>query len=355
MLASVLPAVYYIRFSVNTTLGRLDCAAEPAMLYKKAEIHALTNSPVVDPLTRRTGAEEALSILSSGICQPWSPLGRYPIMTLHSIVSLSPKREYYPENMRLMSRETWNPDLPTSTQREEYQTLINRILVHSTRLSSFSPTTVETSDLTPSGNLQLNQRALMRRQLHRRHNGLSLPPPTDTVYEARDRPCMSSRKHANVVEITSLIRERPSSMSTVTDLAVQLSQSLLIKGYTQAFNKTTLSDRLDIDVRQNWGPLVQVVTEIADQYSLMFFLGAISFRGDESIPLIRVLVAIHLYNELRSPELPKAVEYHSFRPRQVPQLDVLIKLIQNFKTPAPEVSCDFSYSSRLYLTLKLLL
>ncbi|RYO94253.1 hypothetical protein DL763_004139 [Monosporascus cannonballus] len=67
------------------------------------QIHAYTNGPVPDPLTGRSGAEEALSILSSGICQPWSPLGGYPLEILRSVAKLSPKREYYPEDMRSLS------------------------------------------------------------------------------------------------------------------------------------------------------------------------------------------------------------------------------------------------------------
>lgn len=114
----------YIRFSVNTTLGRIDCAAEPALVYKKVHIHALTHSPVADPLTGRTGAEEALSVLSSGICQPWAPLAQngYAAMTLHSIASLSPKREYYPPDVStenklipFLSRSVMEP----STRQDE--------------------------------------------------------------------------------------------------------------------------------------------------------------------------------------------------------------------------------------------
>ncbi|RYP03732.1 hypothetical protein DL765_010402 [Monosporascus sp. GIB2] len=86
-------------------------------------IHAYTNGPVPDPLTGRSGAEEALSILTSGICQPWSPLGGYAQEILRSVAKLSPKREYYPEDMRVMSKELWDNQLPTSTQREEYQSL----------------------------------------------------------------------------------------------------------------------------------------------------------------------------------------------------------------------------------------
>ncbi|RYP92931.1 hypothetical protein DL770_000981 [Monosporascus sp. CRB-9-2] len=72
--ASHAPTVHYIRFTVNETLGRIDCAAEPTLVYMKAQIHAHTNGPVPDPLTGRSGAEEALSILSSGQVPQLEPL-----------------------------------------------------------------------------------------------------------------------------------------------------------------------------------------------------------------------------------------------------------------------------------------
>ena len=41
-------------------------------------------SSVPDPLTGRTGAEEALHCLQSGYCQPWTPLGPSPLNSLMS-------------------------------------------------------------------------------------------------------------------------------------------------------------------------------------------------------------------------------------------------------------------------------
>lgn len=68
--------VYYITYTINDTLGRLDCAAEPFAIYKKAQIHAVTSSALQpDLLTGRTGTEEALDLLASAISQreqPWS-------------------------------------------------------------------------------------------------------------------------------------------------------------------------------------------------------------------------------------------------------------------------------------------
>lgn len=347
------PEVRYTRFTVNSTLGRIDCAAEPAMVYRKAQIHALTNGPVADTLTGRTGAEEALSILSSGICQPWQPLNPMSMFILQSISKLSPERKYYPEEMRIMSTESWDLYLPCNSQREEYSIIVEQILKQSARLAEFHPSasqpanpanchpSVKKLPMAPSaGDSHLNLRALLRRQLHRRHSpgGLEIPQVPDVEYRTRDRPSTSGMKYANVFAITSLIRERPASISTVTDLAFQLSQSLSIKGYSQPLDKVTLSDRLNLDVRQYWGPLIQTLRNIPNQYSAMFFLAVISFRTDASMPLVRTLVAIFLYSELRSVELPTAAEYNSFQPGQVPRLEVLTKLIDSFKISPPKVS-----------------
>lgn len=44
MIARTLPADMYGRFNINKSLGRLDCAAEPMLLYMKALLHAYTSS-----------------------------------------------------------------------------------------------------------------------------------------------------------------------------------------------------------------------------------------------------------------------------------------------------------------------
>ena len=85
----------YAKFGIDDILGRLSCPPEPRILYAKAQFHAYTSFIIPDPLTGRTGTEEALHMLRSGHCQPWEPLGDAAINTLQTIADLSPKREYY--------------------------------------------------------------------------------------------------------------------------------------------------------------------------------------------------------------------------------------------------------------------
>ncbi|KAK1673835.1 hypothetical protein BDP55DRAFT_669408, partial [Colletotrichum godetiae] len=81
----MLPSGEYGKFVINKHLGRIESAPEPMLLYMEALLHAYTSSPFPDPLTRRAGTEEALQWLSSGICQPWSPLHGGPVQVLFQI------------------------------------------------------------------------------------------------------------------------------------------------------------------------------------------------------------------------------------------------------------------------------
>lgn len=66
--------VDYVTYTINDTLGRLDCAAEPIVVYTKAQIHAVTSSVLQpDLLTGRTGTEEALDLLASAFSQRKQP------------------------------------------------------------------------------------------------------------------------------------------------------------------------------------------------------------------------------------------------------------------------------------------
>lgn len=66
--------------------------------------HAYTSFILPDPLTGRTGTEEALHCLNSGCYQPWTPLNEGHTQLLRDLASLTPKRVYYPHDMKVMQK-----------------------------------------------------------------------------------------------------------------------------------------------------------------------------------------------------------------------------------------------------------
>lgn len=90
----------YARYMIDNVLGRLHGPPEPLLLYTKAQLHAYTSFMIPDPLTGRTGTEEALKCLQSGACQPWNPLMPPGAAVLKTITRLTPRRHYYPKDMK---------------------------------------------------------------------------------------------------------------------------------------------------------------------------------------------------------------------------------------------------------------
>ncbi|KAK7960428.1 hypothetical protein PG988_011642 [Apiospora saccharicola] len=330
--------VHYLKYGINDALGRLECASEPTMIYKKAEVHAFTScSYQPDPLTGRTGTEEALDLLASGASQPWTTLGTMPITILQSLAKLSPRREWYPEDKRSMKREHWDARHPISNQHDAFRPLVEVILQKSAKLGVFAPV-VSTELIEPlSDDPHLAKRALIRRQLHQRViESLPQKVADDLKYRSRDTPSDTSVKYNNVYGIVEIIKSKRPMMATVQNLPGALAQCASIQGYSEEFEQLSLSERLDIDVCKLWGPLVNHLRSSRCQYEVMFLLATISFRFNAPTALIRTIAAFFLFEELRSLEYPLAAEYENLRAGQLPTAESLLKAIAPFKASGPE-------------------
>jgi hypothetical protein len=128
---------HYGIFTINEVLRRLECQADPKLLYLKAQNHAYTSFVLPDLLTGRTGTEEALHCLSSGYCQPWSPLTENQNGGLLWIARLTPRREYYPAHLKVMQKIHWDPYLTISVQHDSFRTIVDAIQQKSAELATF--------------------------------------------------------------------------------------------------------------------------------------------------------------------------------------------------------------------------
>lgn len=107
-------------FAVNTELG---CLTDTGSLHSKlflCWLHALTSHSLPDPLTHRTGTEEALRILTRADINSYQVLDHDSRGFLGEIAKLSPRREYYPSHLRVMERTTWNHDIPPLSQHDDF-------------------------------------------------------------------------------------------------------------------------------------------------------------------------------------------------------------------------------------------
>lgn len=341
------------KFSVNDLLGRIECAPEPMLVYTKAYLHAVTSHPVPDHLTGKTGTEEALHWLSSGVCQPWAPLRPLHLKLLSRISSLTPRREYYPESLKHMKKETWDPCLTTTIQHDAFGAVVKQITDKSDSLCLFALVPAEkgnsnqhTSAALSWGDSHLNSRAWLRWQLtHRTDN--SIKPQceaSDILYASRDRGMGRKRMYADIYELSTLIRTWPGRLRTERSLATSLAHSLEIEGFSNDVDKgdvASISDRLNMDLKQSWGTVVSLARKYrARKFTLTFIFAPMCYRYDMSMDLMRTILAFAMLDELVTLNLPAFDRYHRYRRGQRPRFEDLMELAQPARVPPPRDELD---------------
>ncbi|KAJ9667426.1 hypothetical protein H2201_002294 [Coniosporium apollinis] len=328
----------YGRFTINDVLGRLDCPAEPKLLYLKAQFHAYTSFVLPDPLTGRTGTEESLHCLKSGYCQPWTPLKIGPYKSLMLIAKLTPKRIYYPRDMKVMQQVAWDEQLTTTIQHDRFRPIVEEICRKSAQLSIFAAQKVdELPCLERPGDMHLLERSYLRRNLYERPNSEvcdSRQIGLDLLHDARDR-CWTSQRRLNVFESTSLIRNWSSEMPAALDLAGILETWPMIGGYDRSFDKVLHSDRLSVQLDLEWGSLAKLclASEPKDKFRLMFLFATMSFCLDIDMDIVRTLLAFAVLEDLKKLTPPMWPSYVQFRRNQIPHINYLLQLMKGCCVP----------------------
>jgi hypothetical protein len=329
----------YGRFSVNEMLGRLDCPAEPRLLYLKVQLHAYTSFVTPDTLTGRTGTEEALHCLKSGFCQPWTPLSMGSCQILESVAKLTPRREYYPKDRKVMQKVFWDPELTATIQHDYFQTVVQEIWQKSEQLSAFSLAISEVPTLDRGSDDHLVLRSHLRRKIYQRPNAVSDEEKAspDILYEARDR-IRASQGRSNIIECVTVIKHWPMKIDSTSDLAGILQNWAAIGGYQGFFDKVHLTDLLDVQFSDEWGSLVNLARSCSpgDSHRLMFLFALMSFRHDANMDVLRALLAFSILEELKTLTPPKWPSFHQFRNCQTPRIEYLMQLMKTCLVPYGE-------------------
>lgn len=340
----------YGKYTINNVLKRLDCPAEPRLLYLKAQLHAYTSFILPDPLTDRTGTEEAIHCLKSGYCQPWTPLTKGPQESLQLLAKLTPHREYYPKDLKVMQKTRWDPQLTTAIQNDDFRAIVEDIRAKSELLSVFATHNDDFPPLDSGGESHLTLRSQLRRGAYQRSNvGPGQQAFADLEYVSRDR-WRASIGRSNVIECTSLIRDWSSKIPTPSDLAGILQNWANIGGYNCSFDKILLTDLLDVQFDTQWGSLVTFYRNSTseDTYPLMFLSSIMSFRQDADMAVVRTLIAFALLADLKDLHPPKWPNYSQFRHNHVPRVEYLVQLMRSCVSPySGDERSDFGFSLSL--------
>jgi hypothetical protein len=309
---SVVSEGSYLRFDIDDVLGRIQCPAEHRLLYTKAMWHAYTSHVLSDPLTGRTGSEEALYLLQTGLYKPWTPIhDAWVPSILANISNLSPDRVYYPEDLRCMEVVNWNQHLTTTIQNDRYRALVEDIYERAFRLQLF--------ELASAGKIShgasISNPHLVSRSLSR----LSGVPGSDTIYRPRKFPAKSVARD-NTALITKSLSEWSVANVSIGKLAQILQKHPVIGGLAEPFDRISLCDLISVDLVEFWGALVQVALQAGpnDRYRLMFLFAPMALSPHAPVELLHILVSYAVLPTLKDIEIPVWSSYIRFKPDEAP-------------------------------------
>jgi hypothetical protein len=195
-------------YDLDSQLGRLiDNGSLQSKLFM-CYLHSVTSSCLIDPLTCRTGTEQALSILQSAAVKSFLRLSSELLDILRQLGQLVPIRSYYPAHERVMQSVQWSKSLGFMAQHNGFLGLVQSIVNQSNAYIMFQPES-DTDDLALSKNATfLLERDSIRLSTFRvsGFGAEDFSTKFDETYKSRDeQPSVSER---NAFAISTIIHNR---------------------------------------------------------------------------------------------------------------------------------------------------
>lgn len=117
-------------YKVDQILQRLTDSGSLQSKLFLCYLHGLSSFCLPDPLTCRTGTEQALSILKGAAVKSFPILTEENLALLEKIDSLTPRRFYYPAGEKVMQMVNWRPEFPSLSQHSHFHLAIEELFSH---------------------------------------------------------------------------------------------------------------------------------------------------------------------------------------------------------------------------------
>jgi len=198
-------------YYVDDQLGRLVGSGSMQSMLLLCYLHGLTSYCLPDPLTKITGTEQALAIITSAAVRSFDILDQGDLNVLDLIARLAPKRLYYPQHSQEMQSVYWNSQLSFMSQHEQLYLEVRDIFSQAMRSKPLH------SHVSYPPSLDWTEPHLVERDLIRsstiRVSGFGAEKHTDkydNCYRARDRGQRSDRAQRAFVVARSILNKEPS-------------------------------------------------------------------------------------------------------------------------------------------------
>ncbi|OHF02115.1 hypothetical protein CORC01_02694 [Colletotrichum orchidophilum] len=354
-------------YEVDKTLNRLVGNGSRQSKLFLCYLHALTAFGIPDPLTLRTGTEEALSILSSASVRSFDVLTTENVQLLAEISCLSPTRSYYPKHERVMQTVGWDSRLSFLSQHGLFREFVQTIFTQSTRSKFFLPQQYVSPPRLNTVDPQLLVRDNIRTAVFR-VSGFGAECYTvdhDVLYEPRDRYDSSQGSRAfsaaKLVFCDQPLLSMPVPGCMETHLWGFLSRGSLILGphsslptHDITYNADFLQESSQF-ITENWTALQSESKSKVNKYRFMMWLATIAFAENTDFAVVQTLASFRTSSTIHALSAPMADVFNlsngaNFRASEV-KYDIETELIPVNCSPEAHMQqlpyeCETSFMKR---------
>ncbi|KAK0723613.1 hypothetical protein B0T26DRAFT_811927 [Lasiosphaeria miniovina] len=293
-------------FEANTTLGLLSDSGALSSKLLICYLHALTSHCLPDPLTRRTGTEEALRLLGSAALRSFQHLDAKSADYLQAIADLSPQRAYYPDHLQVMETVQWNSSLLSLSQHDAFWQMAQAIHDHFKSFCEIFPDVTKEAvapRLRGESSGLLVERARLRNAAFRvsefgAEQNLS---EYDHWYHSKDGRHLGPSKECNRASLVArcldagVQRSLFSPQGSIQDIIRQVTGESF-SGTTKASLQVNLENlRPPLEsIGEFWCNLHTSLAAEKNKYRIMFFLAFLLYATGAKWEIVQVLMVLSM-------------------------------------------------------------
>jgi hypothetical protein len=332
----------YYAYVVDTHMGRLSGETSLSSRLFKIYLHAVTSHCLADPLTGRTGVEEALEEMSGAATQGgFTKLTALDLELLDCIGSLSPRRDYYPPHLRCMESVRWST-VPLLAQHPGFAGLASAMLDYALALHAFDglSTSAPIDALTQVKMKLRREESLVTRSTARINtfyppgvaDRVATERPRDVIHSCRDLCANVNEVQRSIATSTALLEVRqPQALATALSLKAHLLEhTLSLDGPDVVLDIGYSSMWLSVSPA-SWLSIYEAVRRVSPvssatsaQHRLAFSLATMAWAAPPLRKLVPLLALLSLSSS--SPTPPQWPSYQISTGSKVIREDVLQKV-----------------------------
>lgn len=285
-------SVGYRVYEMDDLLGRLREATFSDRLYR-LYLHALTSHQLADPLTKRTGTEEALEGLLQAASFSFQTLNDDDVALLECLGQLTPRRSLYSRQTKTMQTVQRNITLPPTLEHHGFATVVQKIWSYWLSIRVLYPESQgkkhENDDeefLSGYGTEeqeQLTRRAAVRNLFYAPSES-DLPDSREKDRDYIPRDCMGESSSVNreslAFEMAKLVQEWSVNLDVTADLpsdiegwcGIEARQANLTFDYSVVWVESSLRT-----IWRSMYELCRAAKKETDQSKLTFLLGTLAY------------------------------------------------------------------------------